>query len=193
MVVRAYFAFHYKPDVQRASIVRQSWRTQDRKDAGFFDGSLWESAQRKGDDSLKALMRDGVKNTSVTAILAGTQTWERRWVRYEIARSVLKGNRLVTIDINQIRNFEKKTSLKGVDPLATMGVYRDTNTNKLLLAEWKNDKWVQYADYNLGISVGDFAFADPPTTTTVDPFSLWAKRYDYVGDDGYSNMGDWLT
>ena len=125
MVVRAYFAFHYKPDVQRASIVRQSWRTQDRKDAGFFDGSLWESAQRKGDDSLKALMRDGVKNTSVTAILAGTQTWERRWVRYEIARSVLKGNRLVTIDINQIRNFEKKTSLKGVDPLATMGVYRD--------------------------------------------------------------------
>lgn len=193
MVVRAYFAFHYKLDVQRANVVRNSWVTQDRQDSGYFDSGLWESSQRQGDDSLKTLMRDGVKNSTVTAILAGTETWMRRWVRYEIARSVLKGNRLVTIDIHGIKSFQQKTAEKGANPLDAMGIYRNTDTDKLLIAEWNNGKWVHYADYTSGILESDFAYANPPTTNTVTAFSNWAYRYDYIADDGYSNMGDWLA
>lgn len=78
MARRTFFSFHYKPDVQRAAVVRNSWVTQDREDAGFFDAGLWEGAKRKGDDNLKALMRDGVNNTSVVCVLNGAETCLRR-------------------------------------------------------------------------------------------------------------------
>lgn len=93
-VRRVFFSFHYQNDIIRANQVRNSWRFQkeDRRIAGgFFDGSIWEKSQRTGPESLKTLIREGIKNTSVTAVLVGQETWSRRWVRYEIARSVVKG------------------------------------------------------------------------------------------------------
>ena len=41
MARRTFFSFHYKPDVSRAWVVRNSWVTKvaqgEREDAGFFD------------------------------------------------------------------------------------------------------------------------------------------------------------
>ena len=68
----------------------------------FFEGSLWESSKRRGDESLKALIREGMKNTSVTCVLAGTYAYSRRWVRYEVARSVIKGNGLLSVKIHRM-------------------------------------------------------------------------------------------
>lgn len=102
---RVFFSFYYQQDIWRANQVRQSWRYQrenEREAEGFFDGSLWESGQRKGLDSLKDLIREGMKNTSVTCVLAGTQTYSRRWVRYEIARSLVKGNGLLLVKIHNL-------------------------------------------------------------------------------------------
>jgi hypothetical protein len=93
---RTFFSFHYLPDVWRAWNVRNCWVTkpEEQIDGGFFDSSVFEASKKKGDDSLKAFLRDGLDNTSVTCVLTGTDTWRRRWVRYEIARSVVKGNGL---------------------------------------------------------------------------------------------------
>ena len=91
---RTFFSFHYLPDVWRAWNVRNSWvvKPENEIDRGFFDNSVFEAKQRESDDALKVFLREGVENTSVTCVLAGNETWSRRWVRYEIARSVLKGN-----------------------------------------------------------------------------------------------------
>jgi hypothetical protein len=187
---RTFFSFRYHSDVWRAWTVRNSWVvTDDREYRGFFDSSVFEAFKKKGDDSLKTFLRKGLENTSVTCVLAGTETWNRRWVRYEIARSVLKGNGLLTVYIHGSKNRDGLTAPKGPDPLAQMGVYK--TDNGIFLAEWKGEKWVKYGDYTLAIPKGDLWF-DAPTSNTVVQFSTHCLSYDFTAQDGRKNIGGWI-
>jgi len=110
MARRTFFSFHYKPDVSRAWIVRNSWVTKvaqgTREDAGFFDSSVFEASQREGDDALKRFLREGLSNTTVTCVLVGAETCLRRWVRYEIFRSFMRGNGLLAIRIHSLGSLQ---------------------------------------------------------------------------------------
>ncbi|WP_218279076.1 TIR domain-containing protein [Plesiomonas shigelloides] len=77
---------------------------RDKESVGFYDASVFEASQKESDNALKNFLRDGLKNTSVTCVLAGQYTASRCWVRYEIVRSVLKGNGLLTVDIHGVKN-----------------------------------------------------------------------------------------
>jgi MTH538 TIR-like domain (DUF1863) len=69
-----------------------SWVTKaDRESAGFFDASIREKAKTKGDAVIRRLIEEGLKNTSVTAVLIGAATAQRHWVKTEIAMSVDMG------------------------------------------------------------------------------------------------------
>lgn len=163
--------------------------SKDQVDHGFFDNSVFEASQRESDDSLKAFLRKGLNNTSVTCVLAGKETWKRRWVRYEIARSVKKGNGLLTVYIHGVKNKDKEVAAKGADPLAQMGVYK--TDNGIFFAEWKEKKWVKYNDYTLAIPAGDLWF-NAPTSTDVVPFSTHCMSYDFAAQDGRKNMSGWI-
>jgi hypothetical protein len=188
---RTFFSFHYTPDVWRAWNVRNSWvvKPEFQVSEGFFDGSVFEASKKKGDENLKNFLREGLKNTSVTCVLAGTETWRRRWVRYEIARSILKGNGLLTVDIHDIKDQAGLTVQRGADPLAQMGVYKAEGN--IYLAEWNGTKWVKYEDYSLAIPPGTLWFA-APTTNDVVQFSNYCERYDFVANQGRSNIGSWV-
>lgn len=190
MARRTFFSFHYEPDVWRAWNVRNCLTLAgDDADAGFFDSSVFEASRRVSEASLKAFLRDGMKNSSVTCILAGTDTWSRRWVRYEIVRAILKGNGLLTVDIHGVKNSKGETSTRGADPLAQIGLY---NTDKgIYFAEWKGGKWVAYADYTLPISEKDLWF-DAPTTTTPVQLSSHCLRYDFAAQNGQENLSGWI-
>lgn len=84
MARRAFFSFHFERDVWRAGQVRNSWVTQDREDAGFWDAAAWESVKRKGDAAVHAWIDGQLKGTSVTVVLIGTETAQRKYVSYEI-------------------------------------------------------------------------------------------------------------
>lgn len=190
---RVFFSFHYQKDVWRANQIRQSWRFQNestREAEGFFDGSLWESSQRQSDDSLKELIRGGLNNTTVTCVLAGTYTGSRRWVRYEIAQSVVRNNGLVTVKIHEMQNQQQQSCLEGSDPLALMGVYK-VSDGRILLAEFTNGQWVRYGDYTLAVSLP--ANWTAPTTTDVIPLSAYAHCHFYVRDSGYQNFASWVS
>ena len=191
MTRRTFFSFHYGPDVWRAWNVRNSWvvRKEDQDDRGFFDSSVFEAAKKESDDSLKTFLRKGLENTSVTCVLTGTNTWQRRWVRYEIARSVVKGNGLLTVFIHGVKNTEQQTSTKGPNPLDNIGVYK-ANGN-IYLAEWNGGKWVKYDDYTSAIPTKDLWF-DPPTTTDVVQLSTHCMSYDFTAQDGRKNIGGWI-
>jgi hypothetical protein len=77
---------HYVPDVWRAWSVRNSWvvKPGEEVDSGFFDSSVFEASKRRGDDVLKAFLRDGMENTSVTHAAFGS-------------RSPIRGGRAVAI------------------------------------------------------------------------------------------------
>lgn len=189
---RVFFSFHYQNDIWRVNQVRNSWRYQhegEREAKGFFDASMWENSRRTGADSLKALIREGIKNTSVTCILSGAETCQRRWVRYEIARSIVKCNGLLVVAIHNLKNQAGYTSRAGGNPLDYMGVYKVPG-DRILLAEWKDGKWVRYMDYTEAVTLP--AAWRKPTSASVVQLSTFAQSYCYVADDGFRNFGSWV-
>ena len=194
MARRTFFSFHYKPDVWRAWNVRNSWvvKSNDKQDVGFFDSSVFEASQKQGDDALKGFLRDGLNNTSVTCVLTGTNTWRRRWVRYEIARSLVRRNGLLTVYIHGVKDKDGNTVSQGANPLAQMAVYK-TDDGKILLAEWEaeNQKWVRYEDYTLAIPEGDLWFRAPPNTNVVQ-LSNHCLSYNFTIQNGRDNIAGWI-
>jgi hypothetical protein len=55
----------------------------------FFDRSIWGKSKAREPESLKALMRNAVVQRSAICVLVGAHTWQCRWVKYDIARSVI--------------------------------------------------------------------------------------------------------
>jgi MTH538 TIR-like domain (DUF1863) len=82
MAKRVYFAFDYE-DVSdfRANVVRKHNFTGGVENAGYFDASIWEEAKKKDPAALKRLINAELENTSVTAVLIGSQTYARRCYR----------------------------------------------------------------------------------------------------------------
>lgn len=187
---RTFFSFHYQPDVWRAWNVRNSWVVQnDKESRGFFDSSVFESKRRDSDDVLKRFLREGLANTSVTCVLSGAETWSRRWVRYEIAQSILKGNGLLTVDIDGVKNKDQQTTKKGADPLANMGLYKWND--RTFLAEWDGFKWIGYQDYTQSVP-NSILWFPPPISTSVVQLSTYCMRYDYAAQRGAVNLPGWI-
>ena len=120
-----FYSFHYD-DVVRVNNVRHAEQFKAKvKEVpqSYYDRSLWESSKRTDPNSLKALIREGIKGTSVVCVLVGTDTWSRPWVRYEIARSVVDGKGLLAVDLNSItHNRDRCAHPLGQNPLAHMAV-----------------------------------------------------------------------
>jgi Thoeris protein ThsB, TIR-like domain len=191
---RVFFSFHYQQDIWRANQVRQSWRFRregEREAEGFFDGSLWERSKRQGDDNLKALIREGMKNTSVTCVLAGTFTYSRRWVRYEIARSVVKGNGLLNVKIHSMPDRTGYSSGAGPNPLEQMGVYRADDGRILIAERDAGGNWSRYNDFTQAIDLP--GIWTTPTSRTVISLSHYARTYDYPADNGGDNFPRWVS
>src|SRR4051812_9975414 len=115
MARRAFFSFHYERDIHRSCVVRNSWRMQGREAAGFFDSSLWETVKRQGEAAIKKAINEGLNNTSVTVVLVGAETSSRAWVKYEIDQSLNRGNGLVAVYINGVKDLSGKTDPKGAN------------------------------------------------------------------------------
>ena len=104
MARRVYFSFHYQEDIFRVNIIRKSGVVTGGAAAGFQDASLWEKTKRKGDEAVKRLIDAGLQGTSVTCVLIGQNTANRKYVTYEIEQSAKKGNGLLGIHINNIKD-----------------------------------------------------------------------------------------
>jgi hypothetical protein len=116
---KVFFSFHYGRDISRANVVRNSWVTKDKGTAGFLDASLWEEAKAKGDGAIKKLIDDQMVGTTVTAVLIGSETSQRTYVRYEIKKSIERGNGLLGIYIHNIKDLSGSVAPRGLNPLAS--------------------------------------------------------------------------
>ena len=118
MARRVFFSFHYQMDIWRVNQVRKSGEFRDVSgDDTFYDNSLWEATKKKGDAALRDLIEKGLQNSSVTVVLAAEQTWSRRWVRYELLKSLERGNGLMTLWIDQQRDQNSRAARRGYNPM----------------------------------------------------------------------------
>ena len=194
---KAFFSFHYD-DIMRVNVVRNNTLTS------FYDSSLWESRKLEGDDAVKRLIREGVEYTSAVCVLIGSETWLRRWVKYEIARAIVDGRGLLGVHLNSIRHHVTKTPhTRGYNPFEFMAVGKVQEgilaTPKYYLFEkvavpsgivgYKLE-WRRYGDYTNAVPLPSWlADPQPGCFTTL---SHYTSVYDYVADNGHQNIGRWI-
>ena len=109
MARHVFFSFKYK-DVSRAMVVRKSWVTQGKEASGFIDAADFEEVKRKGDTAIKNWIDKQLEGTSVTVVLVGEKTCNSRWVKYEITKSIERGNGLLGIDVSKIKDLQGNDS-----------------------------------------------------------------------------------
>lgn len=191
MTRRTFFSFHYKPDVTRAWVVRNSWVTKvvkgEREDAGFFDSSVFEAKQQENDDALKRFLTEGLKNTSVTCVLVGAETTLRRWVRYEIFRSFMRGNGLIAVRVHGISSLHTPAIAAGSNPFDDIAFWIDGD--QLRFKEFKTTGWSSASDVG---SMPLHEVAYDLRQCTNHTFSSLFPIYDWKNDDGYNNLGTWI-
>lgn len=206
---RVFFSFHYA-DIMRVNNVRmagefaKSSSDSGRDVEGFYDNSLWESRQRDGEEAIRNLIRDGVKNSSAVCVLVGTETWMRPWVRYEIARSVIDERGALVVHVNGLKHHKLGVAhAQGPNPLDYIGVYKQVplgilSDPKYLLYEKKAVgkgygyvwEWHPYGKHTTQVDLP--AWLPDPNPGYIMPLSEGAKVYDYVGGDGFRNIGAWI-
>jgi MTH538 TIR-like domain (DUF1863) len=153
MARRVFFSFHYDRDVRRVVQVRNSWVIRPGGGGGqaqpFYDKAEFEEAKRRA-GGIEQWIEDQLAGTSVTVVLFGAETYERRWVRHELKRSHELKKGILAIDIHNIRDPKLGTDVQGRNPLSY----------------WK---------------AGDVSF------------TRLYQTYDWVHDDGYTNMPAWIA
>jgi len=96
MARRVYFAFDYL-DVFAVNQIRRSGQFTSVAVAGFHDASQWEKLKQKDDTVIRRAIDTALKSTSVTIACIGARTASRRWVKYELAASLARGNGLLGV------------------------------------------------------------------------------------------------
>lgn len=190
MAKRVFFSFHYQDVIDfRANVVRNHWRLKpDRESAGFFDASIWEEAQKKGDLAIKRLINNGLANTTNTCVLVGSGTYNRRWVSYEIMKSLEKGNHIFLVHINGIKCKNGQTKSKGYNPLNFLGYSISANGKKLNLHDLIKGQWIEYPDL-AGWTINE---VEEKYRNKIIKLSEDYKIFDWKDDDGYNNFSNWV-
>ena len=186
---RIYFGFDYE-DVKtfRANVVRNhDVIKRDIEGVGFFDASIWEDAELHGAAAVKKLINAELENTSVTCILIGTGTWQRRWVRYEILKSYHRDNLLFGVHINSIRDKNQQTFLQGSNPFDFLGFVVSVDGKTLTYYEHDGKEWKIYNDLpfktvNLASQYWGKGYK----------LSNWVPCYDWTSGEGYKNFPTWV-
>lgn len=190
MAKRVYFAFHYQDVVDfRANVVRKHNFAEGVESAGYYDHSIWEEAKKKSPVALKRMINAELEGTSVTAILIGSHTCVRRWVRYEIMKSIERGNRVIGIHINSIAGKDQLTKPLGPNPFDYLGLQISNDGKRGTPAEWDGSKWIAYADLDA------FAINEQPVANRGKLLQLshWLSVYDWVAGKGYEKFSTWIA
>lgn len=190
MAKRVFFSFHYQDIIDfRANVVRNHWRLKpNRESAGYFDASIWEKAKKEGNIALKRLINGAIKNTSNTCVLIGSDTYNRKWVSYEIMKSMKAGNHIFGVHINGIKGKNGKTKSKGSNPLYFLGYSFSSDGKKLNLHDYIDGKWIKYPDLE-GWPVKQ---VEEKIRNKVYRLSTDYPIYDWNDDDGYNEFSDWV-
>lgn len=100
MARNVFFSFRYA-HVFRVNQIRSMPNVIGSAAAGFRDASLWESAKNR-EATIKRMIDENLKGTSVTVVCITSGIKDRKWINYEIDKSLERGNGLVGIQLHHL-------------------------------------------------------------------------------------------
>lgn len=152
MARHTFFSFHYERDSWRAGQIRNSNMIPCEDEYGFMDAAEWEEIKESGDEAIEAWIAEQLEHTSVTAVLIGSETADREWVRHEIIESWNRGNGIVGIWIHNVKDQDGQTDRKGRNPLDEIKLPNALSLSSVCKTyDWVNDgrenlgKWIEEA------------------------------------------------
>lgn len=137
MARKVFFSFDYNY-VWKVNQIRSMTNIIGCAAAGFQDASIWEEAKKKGDKEINKMIDKGLENTSVTVVFVTHGTSTRKYINYEIDKSIERGNGLVAVQIHHLKDQEGKVGAPGAIPsqIEANGFKAYKYTNKEALARW---------------------------------------------------------
>lgn len=121
MARSVFTSFHYQRDIFRVNVVRNQYLCKGGYNAaGYWDHSLWEETKQKGDAAVRTLINSGLTGSTVTVVLIGAQTANRKWVNYELEESHRRVMGIFGIYIHGISDPKSGTDYQGQNPLSSV-------------------------------------------------------------------------
>ena len=206
MARKIFFSFHYD-DVKsfRVNVVRKSNVIKAGNPGNIFsDGSLWEEAKSKTKKSLHNLIENvGLYDTSVTAVLIGSNTFERPFVRYEIIKSFELGKGLLGIHINRVRSKDGYIDAKGKNPFDYIGLTIN-EIGQINFFELINRKWIPFTALpEINNKKSNTVYFEERSSlqkflgTGKDKYKFYKfselfETFCWVNDEGVNNFSEWI-
>lgn len=148
---KVFFSFDFDEDCSRAAVVRNSYVTKEHAgdNAGYIDKVEWEKLKPSSESVIKNWILRELEGTSVTVVLIGQYTSRSKWVNFEIEESIKRGNALLGIRINYIKNLQGQTSIAGNNPLDNHLIYDKRYGFRRRASDiYKTYDWVLSDGYN---------------------------------------------
>ena len=187
MARTVFFSFHYQRDIMRVQQVKQHYLTKENyTEAGYFDGSLEEKAKKEGDKAVIDLINKGLNGSSVLCVLIGKETYTRRWVDYEVLKSVELGMGVFGVRIHRLKDPTDGMDTAGSSPFEFLGFGGSSSSMQPIIkynSGWRNAPNLKPITSNAAAYLKG---RERPLLS--DIFST----YDWVSDDGYKNFAKWV-
>lgn len=126
MARKVFYSFCYDDDINRCMIVRNRWVTYSNQiESGIIDKAEFEKLKRTGDQAVYNWINKQLEGTSVTVVLLGANTLSRNFVQYEIRESIIRGNAIVGVYINNIEDMVTRRCSARCNLHSAIGQYED--------------------------------------------------------------------
>lgn len=197
MAKNVFFSFHYEDVIGfRANVVRNHDTVKGRQ-AGYFDKSIWEDAKKTSPLALKRLINSNLDGTSVTCVLIGSETYARKWVIYEIFRSIYKRNKIIGVHINRVKGKDGLIKNNGENPFDYTGVYfsEDGSSYAFITRNSLSSQWQYWEEidncrfFKNQYFSSQYAYSNRGKCISLSAF---ISTYDWISDNGYINFKNWI-
>jgi hypothetical protein len=122
MARKVFFSFHFANDFAR---------TQQVRNMNILEGNStvtannWETIKQSGDAAVKKWIDDNMHGKSCVVVLVGSNTAERKWVKYEIKKAWEAKKGVLAIHVNKLKDLNGNTSVKGANPFDSVEITQD--------------------------------------------------------------------
>ncbi len=110
---QVFFSFHFNNDVMRVQQIRNIGVIEGNTPVSVND---WETVKRRGDTAIRQWIDSNMKYHSCVIVLIGSETSNRKWVKYEIKKAWEEGKALLGIYIHNVNCPRNGKSRVGSNP-----------------------------------------------------------------------------
>jgi hypothetical protein len=116
---KVFYSFHFDSDVMRVQLIRNIGALDENKPVS---ANRWEEVKRGGNRAIERWIDDNMSGKTCVVVLIGSETSERKWVKYEIEKAWNEGRGLIGVYIHNLKCPRTGTCWKGSNPFAQFNI-----------------------------------------------------------------------